>query len=95
MQVVQKRKQPKNASLFSLASKVTLPFAVAIVLIGGCKSNPNGPQISTNVHLSLSYATCTEVALNIGFADSPSGGDYSVERNGIIVLAGTFSGSEA
>ena len=60
-----------------------------------CKKNPVGPQVTPNVQLSTEYVSCTEVWLKIGFADSPSGGDYRITRGGTTVLTGTFSGATA
>ncbi|MCL4509955.1 MAG: hypothetical protein M1470_02645 [Bacteroidetes bacterium] len=65
-----------------------------------CKS-PTGPRTSYNVQLSAQDVGCTEVWLKIGFADSPNGGDFAINRvpqtgssNGTTVISGHFSGKD-
>lgn len=55
----------------------------------GC---PTGPSTGSNVQLGAEDVLCTEVWLKVGFADSRSGGDYLIKRDGDAVLTGHFSG---
>ena len=67
----------------------------ALLFVSSCRKNPVGPQVTPNVQLSVDYVTCTEVWLKLGFADSPGGGEYRINRDGNTVLTGSFTGPSA
>jgi len=49
---------------------------------------------SSNVQLSAADVICTEVWLKLSFADSQNGGEYRINRDGNVVLSGSFAGTD-
>lgn len=71
------------------------PLVTVLLITGGFSCSLfTGPKKGSNVDLSAADVISTEVWLKIGFADSPSGGDYEIKRDGSLVLAGSFNGTD-
>ncbi len=72
-----------------------LGFLLVIILLVfsqfSCKS-PTAP--SSSLSLTAADVVCTEVWLKLDFADSPTGGNYEITRDGNIVLSGNLSNAD-